>query len=56
MLRDVLLTREEYRALADGLADTEGPATGDTALSGWLAENGERLGRRYANELNLHFR
>jgi NADH dehydrogenase len=56
MLRDVLLTRDEYRALADGLADTEGPATGDTALSGWLAENGERLGRRYANELDLHFR
>src|SRR5947209_4215573 len=56
MLRDVLLTRDEYRALADGLADTEGPATGDTALSCWIAKNGERLGQRYANELDLHFR
>ena len=56
VLRDVLLTRDEYRAMADGLADTEGPATGRIALSSWLAENGESLGTRYRNELDLHFR
>ena len=28
----------------------------DTALSCWIAKNGERLGQRYANELDLHFR
>ena len=28
VLRDVLLTGDEYRAMADGLADTSGPATG----------------------------
>lgn len=55
-LRDTLLTRDEYRAMADGLADTEGPATGTTALSGWLAEHRDTLGRRYANELDRHFR
>jgi len=32
-LGDVLLTRDEYRAMADGLADTDGPATGSIALS-----------------------
>ena len=30
-LRDTLLTDDEYRGMADGLADTEGPATGETA-------------------------
>jgi NADH dehydrogenase len=56
VLRDVLLTGDEYRAMADGLADTDGPATGKVPLSRWLAEHGEELGRRYANELDRHFR
>ena len=56
LLRDVLLTADEYRAMADGLADTEGPATGEIALSSWLVENAETLGTRYRNELDLHFR
>jgi NADH dehydrogenase len=55
-LRDVLLTRDEYRAMVDGLADTEGPATGSTRLSEWILRNGDTLGRRYANELERHFR
>ncbi len=54
-LHDVLLTTDEYRAMAAGLADTDGPATGATALSVWLAEHGETLGLRYANELTRHF-
>jgi NADH dehydrogenase len=54
-LRDVLLSLEEYRGMAAGLADTDGPATGPTALSTWLAEQGEDLGRHYANELDRHF-
>jgi len=54
-LHDVLLTREEYRAMADGLADTEGPATGTTKLSDWVVENSSQLGVRYANELERHF-
>jgi len=55
MLRDVLLTRDEHRAMAAGLADTEGPATGPTALSDWLADHGAELGLHYANELHRHF-
>ena len=54
-LRDVLLTADEYRAMADGLADTDGPATGTTAVSNWLADNGAKLGLTYANELRRHF-
>jgi NADH dehydrogenase len=54
-LGDVLLTRDEYRAMANGLADTEGPATGTTALSDWLVSNGPTLGLTYANELKRHF-
>jgi uncharacterized protein YbjT (DUF2867 family) len=54
-LRDVLLTRDEYRAMASGLADTDGPATGPTALSEWLTAHRDELGRTYANELRRHF-
>jgi uncharacterized protein YbjT (DUF2867 family) len=54
-LHDVLLTREEFQTMAQGMADTEGPATGSTAFSTWLAEHGAELGRHYASELRLHF-
>ncbi len=55
-LRDTLLTAEEYQAMADGLADTEGPATGETSLLQWIADHKGTLGRSYANELTRHFR
>jgi len=55
-LRDTLLTAEEYQAMADGLADTDGPATGEVALSQWIADHKDTLGRSYANELTRHFR
>lgn len=52
---DVLLTRDEYFALASGLADTGGGATAPTRVSAWLAEHGAELGTSYANELVRHF-
>jgi uncharacterized protein YbjT (DUF2867 family) len=55
-LRDTLLTRDEFRAMADGLADTDGPATGQISVIKWITENKDTLGRRYANEINRHFR
>ena len=55
VLHDVLLSADEYQAMASGLADADGPATGSTALSMWLARHGETLGLRYANELDRHF-
>jgi uncharacterized protein YbjT (DUF2867 family) len=56
VLRDTLLTRDEYQAMADGLADSDAPATGTTVLTDWINEHGAELGRRYANELDRHFR
>jgi uncharacterized protein YbjT (DUF2867 family) len=56
MLRDVLLTAEEYQAMAAGMADSDAPSTGQTVLTDWVAAHGADLGRRYANELNRHFR
>jgi len=56
VLRDVLLTSDEYRAMAAGLADSDGPATGQTGLIDWIAKHGHDLGRRYANELARHYR
>jgi uncharacterized protein YbjT (DUF2867 family) len=54
-LHDVLLTKDEYHAMADGLADTDGPATAPTAISHWLVEAAPELGAQYANELQRHF-
>jgi nucleoside-diphosphate-sugar epimerase len=55
-LRDTLLTAEEYRAMADGLADTDGPAAGQSSLTRWITDHKATLGRSYANELTRHFR
>jgi uncharacterized protein YbjT (DUF2867 family) len=54
-LGDVLLTKDEYVAMSGGLADTDGPATGTTALSEWLVDHGGSLGLTYANEIDRHF-
>ncbi len=54
-LRDRLVTADEYRALRDGLANTDGSPTGDVRLSEWITEHAGSLGVRYANELSRHF-
>jgi NADH dehydrogenase len=56
ILRDTLLTSDEYHAMTDGLADSAAPATGQIVLSDWIAQHGASIGRRYANELDRHFR
>jgi uncharacterized protein YbjT (DUF2867 family) len=53
--RDVLLTTDEYHAMAAGLADVDGPSSGPTELSGWLERHASTLGIVYANELVRHF-
>jgi uncharacterized protein YbjT (DUF2867 family) len=55
VMHDVLLTGDEYHSMAAGLADSDAPATGTVAVSQWLADHGDTLGRHYANELDLHF-
>lgn len=56
MLRDTLLTADEYASMAAGRADSAGPATGEVAFTSWVHAHGDELGRRYANELDRHFR
>ncbi len=55
-LRDVLLTAEEYHAMAAGLATSDAPTTGPVSLMDWIARHGGELGRTYANELDRHYR
>jgi NADH dehydrogenase len=56
LLRDKLLTSEEYYAMAEGLADSTAPATGEVSVTEWIAKHGDSLGRTYANELTRHYR
>lgn len=54
-LRDTLLTRQEYQAMAAGLADSDAPATGTIALTDWITDRKDTLGKSYAHELRRHF-
>ena len=56
VLRDVLLTAEEYQAMAAGLATSDAPPAGQTSLMAWIADHGDELGKVYANELDRHYR
>jgi uncharacterized protein YbjT (DUF2867 family) len=56
MLHDTLLTPDEYRSMAAGLANSTAPATGSIAVTDWIREHGDELGRHYASELDRHFR
>jgi NADH dehydrogenase len=40
-----LLTADELRSTIEGLADTDGPATGTRSLSAWIREHGPEIGR-----------
>jgi NADH dehydrogenase len=54
-LGDVVLTWEEYRGLMGNLLAPEGPASGSTRLSEWLAAHKELVGMRYASEVARHY-
>jgi uncharacterized protein YbjT (DUF2867 family) len=53
---DVVLTRAELRGLMDGLLVSDAQPTCPTALSSWLREHGESVGRTYASEVTRHYR
>jgi NADH dehydrogenase len=55
MVGDVVLTWEEYKGLMSNLLASDAPAAGQTRLSDWLAENGDRVGRKYASEVARHY-
>ena len=55
LLGDVVLTWEEYKGLMANLLAPEGPSTGETRLSQWLAENRDKIGTSYASEAARHY-
>jgi NADH dehydrogenase len=55
LVGDVVLTWEEYKGLMTGLLAPDGPSTGQTRLSQWLAANRDRIGQRYASEVARHY-
>jgi NADH dehydrogenase len=55
LVGDVILTWEEYKGLMAGLLAPEGPSSGETRLSHWLAANRELVGKRYASEVARHY-
>jgi uncharacterized protein YbjT (DUF2867 family) len=52
---DTILTWQEYRGLMGNLLDSREPASGTTRLSRWLADNRDRIGKRYASEIARHY-
>jgi NADH dehydrogenase len=55
LVGDVVLTWEEYRGLMGNLLAPEGPPSGTTRLSEWLAAHKELVGMRYASEVARHY-
>ena len=55
LVRDVVLTWEEYKGLMANLLAPEGPSSGKTLLSRWLTENHEHLGIHYSSEVARHY-
>ncbi len=56
LLGDVLLTRNEIAGLMANLLISHGPVTAPTRFSDWLKHHAHSLGRRYACELDRHYR
>jgi nucleoside-diphosphate-sugar epimerase len=53
---DMLLTRDELDDLMDDILVSHEPARGSTRLTEWLALHRDQVGRRYASEIDRHYR
>jgi uncharacterized protein YbjT (DUF2867 family) len=56
LVKDVMLTRDELDGLMADLLVTDSQPLGTKCLSDWLREHADRVGARYASELNRHYR
>jgi NADH dehydrogenase len=56
LVNDVVLTEDELGALMANLLVSKNPPEGRTRFSDWLDHKADLLGRRYASELNRHYR
>ena len=45
LARQELITADELRSTVAGLADTDGPSTGEISILDWIAERGPEIGR-----------
>jgi hypothetical protein len=55
-VRPSIGTNAPFRLIIAELVTTEGPATGTTPLTEWLAQNAAVVGKRYASEVSRHYR
>jgi uncharacterized protein YbjT (DUF2867 family) len=55
LVRDVVLTWEEYKGLTENLLASTGPSVGKARLTQWVRENRDFLGRKYASEIARHY-
>jgi NADH dehydrogenase len=55
-VRDVVLTRDEVTELQTRMMASVEPPTGKIRLAEWLDDNADSVGRRWASELDRHFR
>jgi NADH dehydrogenase len=51
LVGDVVVTREEIAGLMQNLLATSSPPAGATALSEWVVQHRDTLGRRYSSEM-----
>jgi len=56
LVRDVMLTRQELEGLMDELLVSHEAPRGTRRVDDWLLISAESLGRKYASELDRHFR
>jgi len=56
LLRDVVVTRDEFEALNAGLLVSHEPPHGSDRFEAWLTVNADELGRRYTSEVRRNFR
>jgi NADH dehydrogenase len=56
VVRDVLVTDHELGGLMSEKAYSDAPTTGRVRFAEWLRDAGPTLGRRYASEIERHFR
>ena len=50
-VNDVFITKAEIEGLMQNLLYVESPPAGNTPLTGWIEDNADMLGKRYASEL-----
>jgi len=56
LVRDVMLTRQELEGLMDELLVSHEAPRGTRRVDDWLLKSADSLGKKYASELDRHFR